>query len=179
MSHRSLLKALCLVTGQRSPQRLILQNCKSSLRSQSAVRGSGTPATKYPAVWIALSDMSEDMGLLKFVPGSHGDIHPVEINRTPEHNNPNRLRIADLEHKSSKWEGEAISAGPMNAGDVILFNSLLVHRSGHNQSQKYKWVANGRYARADDAQFIARDYHTARLKYPYYFETAHPDLVVS
>ena len=149
------------------------------MRSQSAVRGSGTPATKYPAVWIALSDMSEDMGLLKFVPGSHGDIHPVEINRTPEHNNPNRLRIADLEHKSSKWEGEAISAGPMNAGDVILFNSLLVHRSGHNQSQKYKWVANGRYARADDAQFIARDYHTARLKYPYYFETAHPDLVVS
>jgi len=129
--------------------------------------------------WIALSDMDSDMGLLKFIPSSHSQIYPVQIDENPQHNNPNRLRIADIESMSEKWEEQAISSGPMKAGDVILFNSLLLHRSGFNKSKKYRWVANGRYARADDPELVARDFHTARLKYPYFFRVAHPELVVN
>lgn len=128
--------------------------------------------------WIALSDMDENMGLLKFVPGSHFRIHPVQVDENPQHNNPNRLRIADLEIMRPEWERHAVATGPMKAGDVVVFNSLLLHRSGLNKSQKYRWVANGRYARADDPELIARNFHTARLKYPYFFKAAHPNLVV-
>ena len=64
------------------------------------------------------------------------------------------------------------------ARDLIVLNSFLSHCSGLNKSQKYRWVANGRYARADDPELIARNFHTARLKYPYFFKAAHPNLVV-
>jgi len=128
--------------------------------------------------WVALSDMRDDMGLLHYISGSHNRIEPVVIAQTQEMNNPNRLCIADLDVKEREWEKKALSTGPMKAGDVLFFNSLLLHRSGFNESRNYRWVANGRYARSDDPELRCRNYYTARIKYPNYFETAHPELVL-
>jgi ectoine hydroxylase-related dioxygenase (phytanoyl-CoA dioxygenase family) len=74
---------------------------------------------------------------------------------------------------------EKQTTGSVKQGDLLLFNSLLVHRSGTNTSDKYRWVANGRFGTTDDQELVYRNYYMARTKYPNYFSIAHPDLVVT
>jgi hypothetical protein len=125
--------------------------------------------------WIPLTNIDEDMGPVHYVPNSHRDLWPVSSKVEIKQNNPNRLPIKDLARLSTIWEKSAISTGALNRGDLVIFNSLLVHRSGINQSDKYRWIMNGRYADASDPELTARGFYTARTKYPDYFKTAHPE----
>jgi len=129
--------------------------------------------------WVPLSDVESNMGTLEYIPNSHRSILPVSPSKTITTNNPNRLPIYNVKQLSEKWEKEKKTTGPVNRGDLLLFNSLLVHRSGINTSNKYRWIANGRYGTTDDQELIRRNYYMARTKYPNYFGTAHPDLVIN
>ncbi|MBU2917454.1 phytanoyl-CoA dioxygenase family protein [Psychrosphaera sp. F3M07] len=133
-------------------------------------------STNAVTFWIALRDVEHDMGPLKFVPKSHNKIHAIHKETEVEANNPNRIRIV----KNDEFEQLVLNqtdAGVIKKGECILFNTLLLHASGINKSEKYRWVANGRYAPANDKELMARDFYMARTKYPRFFESAHQDLV--
>jgi len=127
--------------------------------------------------WVPLCDVESNMGTLEYIPGSHHKILPVSPSKKITLNNPNRLPIHNVEQLSETWEKKKQTTGPVKQGDLLLFNSLLVHRSGINTSNKYRWVANGRYGTTDDQELIDRNYYMARTKYPNYFGVAHPDCV--
>ena len=133
-------------------------------------------STQAITFWIALSDVTTEMGLLNIVPKSNNEILKVKISNEQVLNNPNRITLDVTESTQEEWTKNAITAPPMKQGDVLLFNSLLVHSSGNNSTNKYRWVANGRYTSTSAKDFIDRDYHMARVKYPFYFENAHPEL---
>lgn len=126
--------------------------------------------------WIPLLDVDEDMGGIRFVPSSHKKIYPVQTDSTPKPNNPNRLVLKKSKELDELLEKQ-VTSGKVKKGECLLFNTLLMHASGINKSDNYRWIANGRYAPANDHSLMKREYYMARVKYPNYFETAHPELV--
>lgn len=126
--------------------------------------------------WIPMTDVTDEMGCLRYVPESHHEILPVEIPESFEMNNPNRLHIKQTPQLQELID-TATTTGPVSAGDALLFNCLVLHASGENRSERYRWIANGRYAPATDPHLIERAFYMARTKYPDYFRTAHPEYV--
>lgn len=95
-------------------------------------------------VWFPVCPFGKDMGYLEVAPGSHknGLRNHVETGPTFE-----------LDH----CEEEFISV-PMQMGDVLIFSSLLVHRSGNNTSEKIRFAANFRYDNAAEPTFVERQF---------------------
>lgn len=127
--------------------------------------------------WIPLVPITADMGPLSVVPRSHGEILPIRVEPGAQKFDPNRLPLAVPPETIAEWEASRVELAPMAPGSVLLFSCLLLHRSGPNRGARSRFVANGRYGRFDDRALIRRNWYTARIKYPFYFTTAHPDLV--
>ena len=51
-------------------------------------------------------------------------------------------------------------------GDLILFNSFLVHKSGNNITDKIRWSCHMRYNDLEDKSFIKRGYPHAYIYKP-------------
>lgn len=77
-------------------------------------------------VWIALSEMTEDNGGVWFAPGSHKN------GRVP-HTRSGAHHVVDDDVQN----GELIRAEP---GDVVLFSSLMLHKTGENLSDEPRWA---------------------------------------
>jgi len=81
-------------------------------------------------VWIALDDCGEENGCLWVLPGSQDKgLQPHRI--------INGLLGADV-------EGEGVPL-PRKAGDAVVFNSLLMHRSSPNETDKRRVAMYVRY----------------------------------
>jgi ectoine hydroxylase-related dioxygenase (phytanoyl-CoA dioxygenase family) len=50
-------------------------------------------------------------------------------------------------------DSQKIISIPMKAGDVLAFNSFLLHKSGLNKSKRARWTVQTRYA-----DFLSKDY---------------------
>jgi ectoine hydroxylase-related dioxygenase (phytanoyl-CoA dioxygenase family) len=77
-------------------------------------------------VWIALSEMTELNGGVRFAPGSH------RAGRLP-HTRNGAHHVVDQEPTN----GLLVKAKP---GDVVLFSSLLLHQTGENESEEPRWA---------------------------------------
>lgn len=128
--------------------------------------------------WIPLSDIDPGVGGLAFAPNPNRDIFPVRVNAEPSAHNPNRLPLQDLERHSQRWEREACVLNHAQAGDLILFDATVLHRSQAAVDDRFRFVANGRIGNALDPELLARDLYIARTKYPYLCKTVHPDDVL-
>lgn len=105
-------------------------------------------------IWAPLTPVTEDMGRLQLIPGSHRAYHTVKVEAD------NRfVRFADLEDSALDEKAIAIDLEP---GDALLFHDLLIHRSGENRSDRARWTANARYGDANDAEFAARGWQHRR-----------------
>jgi len=103
--------------------------------------------------WIPLVDIDQELGSIKVVPGSH-------------------RRGLQSEQKSGSFglvhgynEGDFVSFD-MKQGDIILFNSFLVHKSGDNTTDDIRWSCHMRYNDLADKSFIARGYPHAYIYKP-------------
>ena len=77
-------------------------------------------------VWVPLAEVTENDGPLVVIPGSHkGGYRQWKRVRGATHNK--RLSI-------TKDEGELCISIPMRAGDVLIFDPMLVHGSGPSHS---------------------------------------------
>jgi len=98
--------------------------------------------------WIPLQNVDADLGPLEVVPNSH--IHgPLPHKGTPP------LLEEDF--------GFKFLPIPMEIGDALFFNTMLVHRSGENKTEnRIRWSMHFRYNDASEEDFIKRKYQRNR-----------------
>lgn len=96
-------------------------------------------------VWIPLIDINQDLGSIALVPGSHkeGLISNQKINN---------FGMVD------KYIDSDFISYDVEPGDILLFNSFLVHKSGNNITNSIRWSCHMRYNDLDDSSFIERGY---------------------
>lgn len=112
------------------------------------------PADKIVGVWTAMLPATRRSGCLAVIPGSHKG--PLL-----EHGNPDWKFVnagffaADSVDPSERLHVE------MQPGDTLLFHPLLIHGSGHNQSDQFRRAISAHYAAAD-AESETRDWHQGK-----------------
>jgi len=98
--------------------------------------------------WIPLTNVTEEMGAIHISPESHmsGLITPKQNEKKSE---LSTRQISVPEEYVKKYEDLTVT---IDAGDVVLFNMLLFHRSGVNISDKVRFAVQSRFhiATADD-----------------------------
>lgn len=132
--------------------------------------------------WIPLTDVSLEMGAIRVLPGSHNEIHSVEGISSYEPGRGTKaqshltfkLHSPDLD----KLEGDSISV-PVKGGQVLMFHSHVLHRSGRNVSEgRNRWTAIFRIGDLYDQELMDRDFFCARPNKPHTmagFALVHPD----
>ena len=81
-------------------------------------------------VWLALTDASEEMGCMQFIPGSQRDPKVRHKETFAEDNLLSRGQtVIDVD------ESQAIAA-PISAGQISVHHEMVVHGSGPNKSNK-------------------------------------------
>ncbi|WMO14137.1 phytanoyl-CoA dioxygenase family protein [Pseudoalteromonas piscicida] len=126
--------------------------------------------------WIPILPVERDMGRMRVViPKS--ELLPVEYNHQikKQFHNSRYIKLKNLDTLEKQLEDSSIELQEVSPGDMVLFDALLLHRSGANCSEKSRWVATARYGSLDDNFLAQRNYFTARAKYPDIFKYHHPD----
>jgi hypothetical protein len=98
-------------------------------------------------VWAPLADLPPELGPLEIVPGSHLDGLVTDdvvdgFGKVPE---------GYLHEKT-------FESLPCQLGDIVLFSSFLVHRSGTNSSPGIRWSCHFRYNNLAEPTFVERGY---------------------
>lgn len=145
------------------------QDYPHNLLSRSAVTG-----------WVPLTPVTGEVGPMRVVPGSHAHFYPVTLGSDggKSFTKHNTIQLADHDRLAEMFEASSIEVVDILPGDVVLMHSLLVHRSGHNRSDRCRWVFNPRFGNLLDRQMVARHWKTARQKSLLLVEEVHPDSVV-
>ena len=87
---------------------------------------------QYLTCWVAFDDATEENGCIWVIPGSHRE--GTRPHRNAGGTSP--FRVAE-----SVDETDAIAV-PVERGDVLVFSSLTMHRSGPNSSDRHRraWI---------------------------------------
>ena len=98
-------------------------------------------------VWIPLVDIDKDLGAVEFIPKSHklGLLNTI----TDEW----FRRIDDEKLNENDFIGPDVKIG-----DVVLFSSLTIHRSGDNITDNIRWSTHFRYNDARENTFVDRGF---------------------
>ena len=95
-------------------------------------------------VWIPLMPMSEEHGRLKVLPASHKE----------------GLKTSEIESGFGLVDIDEDKLVEVNAnfGDIVVFNSFLVHQSGDNVSDVPRWSCHFRYNDLSEETYRKRGY---------------------
>ena len=108
-------------------------------------------------VWIPLVDIDKDLGALEVIPGSHlKGLYKTEKDEW--------FRTI----KDDRFNFDDFAALEVKRGDVVCFNSFLIHQSGDNITSNIRWSMHFRYNDIDESTFVAR-------KYPHPYVVYRPD----
>lgn len=102
-------------------------------------------------VWLPLCEMSQELGFLEVVPGSHKDGVLKHTRNGPS------LEI------DQEIPDENFTPVEMRCGDALFFSSKLIHRSGTNISSKIRMTISYRFDDLSNEKF-------ASSKFPLGFE---------
>lgn len=129
-------------------------------------------------IWYPLKRVSEEMGPLVVVPGSHRTIVPVEMN-FEGHKPGSGLMHTVLRFQVDEVEAErkAVVLCPVEEGDVVVFHSLMLHRSSANRSNRSRWTVNPRFGDAADPAFADRGWLAVRDRTQRAFADYYPQYV--
>ena len=129
-------------------------------------------------IWYPLKRVSEEMGPLVVVPGSHRTIVPVEMN-FEGHKPGSGLMHTVLRFNVDEYEAERKAAVlcPVEEGDVVVFHSLMLHRSSANRSKRSRWTVNPRFGDAADPAFADRGWLAVRDRTQTAFAQYYPQYV--
>jgi Phytanoyl-CoA dioxygenase (PhyH) len=92
-------------------------------------------------VWIALSEMRQDNGGLWLVPGSHKQ-------RIPHGRVANHFAAVGSERYDAADSGRVFIEA--DAGDVVVFSSLTLHKTYENVTDKSRWAYVAEVMRCSD-----------------------------
>ncbi|WP_213576532.1 phytanoyl-CoA dioxygenase family protein [Rhodococcus sp. USK13] len=93
-------------------------------------------------IWIALTDLTPDMGILQFMPGSHAEGPLGRFSRAP--GDDIRKTYTDLEEKYGFAGGTALKAG-----DATVHYDLTVHGANQNSTPDPRAAYTLRYMPTD------------------------------
>jgi len=129
-------------------------------------------------IWYPLKRVSEEMGPLVVVPGSHRTIVPVEMN-FEGHQPGSGLMHTVLRFNVDEYEAErrAVVLCPVEEGDIVVFHSLMLHRSSANRSNRSRWTVNPRFGDAADPAFADRGWLAVRDRTQTAFAQYYPQYV--
>ena len=107
--------------------------------------------------WIPFQRVDRAHGSAEVIPGSHRNgVYPVRYTRAEP---PTRTKIMspkDLQLvREPEQSGEVIEA---ERGDLVVFSTLILHRSIANHADKVRWTAQIRHADLAEPEFIAAGY---------------------
>ena len=96
-------------------------------------------------VWVPLVDVDIKLGAIEFIAGSHlNGLVPTETDewfrRIPEYFAPSN----------------AFSPVEVCLGDLVVFSSFTIHRSGNNVTDSIRWSIHTRFNDASEKTFIER-----------------------
>ena len=129
--------------------------------------------------WIPLTKVTEDMGNLKIIPGSHKKhwkIKFIESIAKKKFSGPKRVELVDVD--VNDLEQQAIEVPDMSKGDLLLIHGWLLHRSGINVSNKARWICNPRFCDLMDNSLVNHGWRLSRVGNPWVFREYYPELVV-
>jgi ectoine hydroxylase-related dioxygenase (phytanoyl-CoA dioxygenase family) len=130
--------------------------------------------------WFPLTSVTEDMGYLAVVPGTHGQIIPVIEDRS-RHTSGRGTAHSTLRFDVDPvdLERRAVLLDSIGPGDVVFFHCLLLHRSGRNRSNRARLVMNPRYAEALDSAVVQRGWIAMSDRTQDVFARYYPDSIRS
>jgi hypothetical protein len=127
--------------------------------------------------WVPLFDLNEGDGGVQLIPGSHKlGLQRVELidPDNARRNGAHTIRIENLERFDS-----APSVIPrVRAGDVVVFSTLLVHRSVPMTRDGVRWTTQIRYANFSNPDAVKRGWPGGMIE-GVHFERDHPEYVVT
>lgn len=101
-------------------------------------------------IWIALTDISADMGTLRFASGSHRLFGSLgRVNANDEEQELFRHRTGDL---------EMTPAVDLRAGDATAHDDLTIHGTDRNMTERSRWGFAMVYLRPD-AKYTGAEYY--------------------
>ena len=106
-------------------------------------------------VWLPLVKMTKELGPLEIIPRSH-----IRGLITSEVRDGFGLVSAD------QFNDKDFVSIEMEIGDILVFSSFLVHRSGENLTDRPRWSCHFRYNDLDEFEFIERGYPHAYIYRP-------------
>lgn len=96
-------------------------------------------------LWYPYVDCDVSLGALEVIPGSHV---------------AGLLESSDVDYYAEIDGGQIDETDfvpvEMKKGDLLIFNSFLVHRSGTNTTNRIRWSSQLRYNNLDESTFIER-----------------------
>lgn len=129
-------------------------------------------------VWYPLTPITPDMGPLVVAPGSHRTMLPVTMDDGGHKSGAGTAHaVLRLQIDRQEAESQAVMLDEVEVGDVVVFHSLLVHRSSANRSTRSRWTMNPRFCDAADRDFSKRGWVAVRDKTPGLFARLYPDYV--
>eukprot|EP00929_Paragymnodinium_shiwhaense_P009717 TRINITY_DN113999_c0_g1_i1.p1 TRINITY_DN113999_c0_g1~~TRINITY_DN113999_c0_g1_i1.p1 ORF type:complete len:378 (+),score=50.46 TRINITY_DN113999_c0_g1_i1:99-1232(+) len=92
-------------------------------------------------VWLALDDVDEENGGMRFFPGSH-------LNGCLHTDKEEVIRKSTIDHLQKEC-GSSVLAGPLRAGQVSIHSDLMVHGSPWNKSSRRRLGISIQYVPTD------------------------------
>lgn len=96
-------------------------------------------------VWLPLINVTKELGALQIIPRSH--TNGILANYAEE-----GFGLVDGCKDADFLDVE------LDVGDILIFSTYLVHRSGNNITDSVRWSAHFRYNDLNDEDFITRKY---------------------
>lgn len=127
--------------------------------------------------WIPLHDVDEENGCLRLALGSHKrGVLPVRVT-DPGNKNRNGARTIELADEAIAESFPQVSV-PVRAGEVLVFSTLMLHRSQPNRSARARWTLQIRHGNFEHPQAIARNWPGGMIE-NVGFEQSHPEYVAN
>ncbi len=128
-------------------------------------------------LWAPLEDVQKGSGGIKLIPGSHvHGILPVRLldPQNQQGNGAHSIKIVD----SASLDDEVSYRMDVEMGDVLVFSTLLVHKSLPMEKGGVRWSMQLRYSNFRHPAAIARGWPGGLLEGSW-FEDIHPESIKS
>ncbi|MBW4510794.1 MAG: phytanoyl-CoA dioxygenase family protein [Scytonematopsis contorta HA4267-MV1] len=122
--------------------------------------------------WIPLRDVGEENGCLHIAPGSH---RLGVLPQLPQREEDAVSATIPDDSILSQFPNIRV---PMLSGDVLVFNTLMLHASGTNRSNNPRWSLQVRHGNFEHPKAIARNWPNSSV-WNVPFQESHPEYIIS
>lgn len=125
--------------------------------------------------WIPLQDVNQSNGWLRCAIGSHKQgVAPVRMVGSGNETD-SRARNLELADPSLPDKYPQVSV-PVNAGDALVFSTLLLHRSQPNTNDRARWTIQIRHGNFEHPKAVSKGW-PGPIHHGFHFDQTHPEFV--